>query len=72
MCIFMGCTVYVDFMEAIAKSFPETMLIYSKLDPREQILWNLNQNTNISIDENALQNVFCKMAAILLRLQCVN
>ena len=33
---------------------------------------NFNQNSNISIQENAFENVFCEMAAILARPQCVN
>ena len=29
--------------------------------------WNLNQNTNSFIHENALENVICEMMAILSR-----
>ena len=35
-------------------------------------LRNLNQNTNISIDENELENVVCNISAILFKPQCVN
>ena len=34
--------------------------------------WNFNWNSYIFIEENALENVVCKMAAILFQLQCVN
>ena len=34
--------------------------------------WNLKWNSNIFIQENAIQNVVCKMWAILSRPQCVN
>ena len=34
--------------------------------------WNFNRNSNIFIQENTLENVVCKMAAILSRPQCVN
>ena len=34
--------------------------------------WHLNQNTTIFIQENALENVVCKMSAILSRPQCFN
>ena len=34
--------------------------------------WNLNQNSYIFIQENAFENVICKMAAILSRPYCVN
>ena len=36
------------------------------------IQWNINRNSFIVIQENALANVFSKMAAILSRLQYVN
>ena len=39
---------------------------------RNQIQWNLNQNSHLFIQENALENTVCKMAAILCWLQCVN
>ena len=34
--------------------------------------WQWNKNTKNSIEENAFENVSCKMAAILPRPQCVN
>ena len=37
-----------------------------------KLQWNLNRNLNISIQENAFENVVWKMAAILSRPQCVN
>ena len=33
--------------------------------------WNLNENSNIFIQENAFENVVWKMSAILSRAQCV-
>ena len=36
-----------------------------------KLQWNLNQNSYIFIQENALANVVWKMAAILPRPQCV-
>ena len=55
-----------------AKPWSEPMLIYCKLDPWEQIQWNLNRNSYIFIQENAFENVVWKMAAILSRSQFVN
>ena len=40
--------------------------------PGNRIQWNLNRNSYIFIQENALENVVWKMAAILSRPQCVN
>ena len=37
-----------------------------------KLQWNFNQNSNIFIQENALENVICVMAFILSRPQCVN
>ena len=34
--------------------------------------WNFNRNSNIFIQENAIENVVCEMASILSRPQCVN
>ena len=45
-----------------AKPLPEPMLEYYQLDPREQTY----RNSNVFIQENALQNVVCEMASILL------
>ena len=39
---------------------------------RNKLHWNFNRNSNILIQENALQNVVCQMASILSRPQCVN
>ena len=38
---------------------------------RNKLQWNLNRNSNIFIQENALENVVCEMASILPRPQCV-
>ena len=38
---------------------------------RNKVQWNLNQYSYIFIEENPIQNVVCKMAAILPRLRCV-
>ena len=37
-----------------------------------KLQWNLNQNTKLFINENALENVVRKMAAILSQPRCVN
>ena len=37
-----------------------------------KLRWNLNQNLNIMIQENAFENIIWKMAAILSWPQCVN
>ena len=47
-----------------ANPLSEPMMAYCLLD--------LNPNTNISIQENALEKEFSKLAAILSRFQCVN
>ena len=39
---------------------------------RNKLQWNLNQNSNIFIQENTLESVVCETAAILSRPQCVN
>ena len=39
---------------------------------RNKFQWNFNQNSNISIQENAFENVVCKMASILSQPQCVS
>ena len=39
---------------------------------RNKFQWNFNRNSNIFIQENALENVVCEMASILFRPQCVN
>ena len=38
---------------------------------RNKLQWNLNQNSNIFIQENVFESVVCEMAAILSRPQCV-
>ena len=42
-----------------------TMRTYFQLGLRNKRKWNLNQNTNILIEENEFQYVVCKMLAIL-------
>ena len=37
-----------------------------------KLQWNFNQNSNIFIQENALEHVVCEIASILSRPQCVN
>ena len=39
---------------------------------RNNLQWNLNQNTKLSIHENAFENFICEMAAILSRKKLVN
>ena len=38
---------------------------------RNKLQWNFNRNSNIFIQENALEHVVCEMASILSRPQCV-
>ena len=40
--------------------------------PRNKLQWNFIQNSNIFIQENALENDVCEMASILSWPQCVN
>ena len=48
------------------------MLIYCQLEPEEQTsVKNINENTNIFFQENAFENVVCKMFAILFRPHCM-
>ena len=51
-----------------AKPLPEPMLTYFL---RITIQWNLNQNMIIFCQENAFENIVCKMSAILYRAQCI-
>ena len=39
--------------------------------PLNKLQWNFIRNSNISIQQNALENVVCEMASILSRPQCV-
>ena len=39
---------------------------------RNKLQWNVDQNSNIFIHENAFESVLCEMASILSRPQCVN
>ena len=41
-------------------------------EPRYKFQWNFNRKSIVFIQENALENVVCEMAAILSRPQCVN
>ena len=47
------------------KPLSESKLEYCQMDPRNKPQWNLNQNSYIFIQENAIENVVWKMAAIL-------
>ena len=53
------------------KQLSEPMLEYCKLDPRNKLQWNFNQNSYIYIQENAFENVVCEMLTILSQPQCV-
>ena len=55
-----------------ANPLSELVLEYCWLDPRNKLQWNFNRNSNIFIQENALENVVCEMAPILSWPQCVN
>ena len=50
-----------------AQPLSEPILTYCQLDLRNKLLWNSIQNTKLFINENALENGVCEMAAILLR-----
>ena len=39
---------------------------------RNKLLWNLNLNADISIQENAFENVVCEIVAICLGLNVLN
>ena len=39
---------------------------------RNKLQWNFNQNSCIAIEENVFEYVFCEMAFMLYRPQCVN
>ena len=53
-----------------AKPSSEPMLPYYQLDPEEHISV-IFFNSQVFIEENALENVVCKMMAILSRSQCI-
>ena len=42
--------------------------IIIKWTPTNKLQWNFNRNSNIFIQENALENVVCEMASICLDL----
>ena len=48
------------------------MLEYCQLNAYYKIQWNLNLNSYSFIEENAFENVVCKMVAILSQPQWVN
>ena len=54
-----------------AKPLSEPMLPDCQLDPKEYISEKCISNSKVFIQENALENVICEMAAILSRPQCV-
>ena len=56
-----------------AKPLPEPVLTYSQLSPyRNKLQWYLYQYLNIFIEENAFDNVLCKISAILYQHHRVN
>ena len=55
-----------------ANPLSEPMLECLKFDHQEQTSLSINQNPYIFIQENALENVVCEIAAIFSRPQCVN
>ena len=56
----------------VTKPLTEPMLENCLLDPGNKLQWNFNQNSNIYVQENAFENVVCKMAPILSLPQHVN
>ena len=55
-----------------AKPLLAPMLTHSQLAHRIKIPWKSNQNTNCFIQGNEIENVICKMTAILFRTQYVD
>ena len=53
----------------IAKPLSESTMVYRQLDPYtgKTIQWSFNKNTKIFIPENTFENLFCKIATILVR-----
>ena len=49
------------------KPLPEPILTYCQLDPEEQTSVKIESKYKISTEENAFENVVCKMEAILSR-----
>ena len=49
------------------KPLSEPVLEYCNWTLRNKLLWNLNQNSWIFIQENAVKNVVCEIVAILSR-----
>ena len=54
-----------------ANPLSEPMLTCQLFPKEEEVYWKVNQNLNISIQENPFEKAVCKMAAILSRPQCV-
>ena len=52
-----------------AKSFSEPMLEYVNWD---KLQWNINENSYIFTQEDAIEKFFCKMPAICLGLDVLN
>ena len=50
----------------------ENIVSHRNWTPKNKLQWNVNRNSYIFIQENPLENVVWKMAAILSRPQCVN
>ena len=46
--------------------------IIVNLTLRNKLQWNLNQNSNIFIEENRFENVICKIVSVSSQPQCVN
>ena len=55
-----------------AKPLSEPMLPCCQLDHEDHISVKFYSNSKVLIHENAVENVVCKMAAIVSRSQCVN
>ena len=50
------------------KPLSKPLLVYCQLDLRNKLKWTFNnQNTELSILENASENIVCEMAAVLSR-----
>ena len=47
------------------KPLSKPMLEYCKLNLKNKLQWNVNQNSYIFTQENVFENVVCEVAAIL-------
>ena len=61
-----------SLLQISSKPLSEPMLNIVNYTLRKKHQRNVNQNTKLSIHENAFENIVCKIMAILSQPQCVN